>query len=110
MPSYIIGNNYQNRPYGIGLFLQIFYMKKYRVQHISSVTPPLEFVFPEQSYSSLHSGGSLAWHHRGRVDDLSFFEYLSPFCFLSIELHCTFSISYKILLHFVYYYCILIRM
>ena len=34
---------------------------------------------------------------RGRVDDSSFFEYLSPFCSLSIELHCTFSISYKIL-------------
>ena len=47
---------------------------------------------------------------RGWVDDLSFFEYLSPFCFLSIEFHCTFSISYKILLHFVYYSCILIRM
>ena len=28
---------------------------------------------------------------RGRVDDLSFFDYLSPFCFLSIEFHCTFS-------------------
>ena len=27
----------------------------------------------------------------------SFFEYLSPFCFMSIEFHCTFSISYKIL-------------
>ena len=26
---------------------------------------------------------------RGREDDLSFFEYLSPFCFLSIEFHCT---------------------
>ena len=47
---------------------------------------------------------------RGRVDDLSFFEYLSSFCFLSIEFHSTFSISYKILPHFVYYYCILIRM
>ena len=47
----------------------------------------------------------------GRVDDLSFFEYLSPFCFLSIEFHCTFSISYKILPYFVsYYYCILVRM
>ena len=45
----------------------------------------------------------------GRVDDLPFFEYLSPFCFLSIELHCTFSISYKILPYFVYYYCILVR-
>ena len=47
---------------------------------------------------------------RGRVDDLSFFEYLSPFCFLSIEFHCTFSISYKILPYYVYYYCILVRM
>ena len=46
----------------------------------------------------------------GRVDDLSFFEYLSPFVFLSIEFHCTFSISYKILPYFVYYYSILIRL
>ena len=38
------------------------------------------------------------------------FEYLSPFCFLSIEFHCTFFISYKILPYFVYYYyCILVR-
>ena len=43
---------------------------------------------------------------RGRVDDLSFFEYLSPFCFLSIEFHSAFSISYKILPYFVYYCCI----
>ena len=27
---------------------------------------------------------------RGRVDDLSFFDYLSPFCFLLIEFYCTF--------------------
>ena len=47
---------------------------------------------------------------RGRVDDLSFFEDVSPFCFLSIEIHCTFSISYKILPYFIYYYCILVRM
>ena len=46
----------------------------------------------------------------GRVDDLSFFEYLSPFYFLLIEFHCTFSISYKILPYFVYYYYILIRL
>ena len=26
----------------------------------------------------------------------NFFEYLSPFCFLLIEFHCTFSISYNI--------------
>ena len=32
---------------------------------------------------------------RGRVDGLSFFDYLGPFCFLLIEFHCTFSISYK---------------
>ena len=43
---------------------------------------------------------------RGREDDLSFFKYLSPFCFLSIEFHSTFSISYKILPCFVYYCCI----
>ena len=30
---------------------------------------------------------------RGRVDDLSFFDYLSPFCFLLIEFHSSFSIS-----------------
>ena len=31
---------------------------------------PLEFVFQEQSYSSLHSGRSLAWDHvRGDIDN-----------------------------------------
>ena len=44
------------------------------------------------------------------MDDLSFFDYLSPFCFLLIEFLCTFSISYKILSDSVYYYCISIRM
>ena len=34
------------------------------------VTAPLEFIFLEQSYSSLHSGQSLAWDHvRGDIDD-----------------------------------------
>ena len=47
---------------------------------------------------------------RGRVDNLSFFDYLSPFCFLLIEFHCSFSIYYKILPDYVYYCCILIRM
>ena len=42
---------------------------------------------------------------RGRVDDSSFFDCSNPF-FLSIKFHCTFSISYKILPYFVYYYCI----
>ena len=33
-------------------------------------TLPLEFFFQEQSYSSLHSGRSLAWDHvRGDTDD-----------------------------------------
>ena len=49
-------------------------------------------------------------NYRGRVDDLSFFDYLSPFCFLLIEFHCSFSISYKILPDYAYYYCISIRM
>ena len=49
-------------------------------------------------------------YYPGRVDNLSFFEYLSPFCFMLIEFHCTFSISYKILPYYVYYYCILVRM
>ena len=31
---------------------------------------------------------------RGRVYDLSFFEYLNSFCFLLIEFHYTFSISF----------------
>ena len=36
----------------------------------SSHQPPLEFFFQEQSYSSLHSGRSLAWDHvRGDIDD-----------------------------------------
>ena len=39
----------------------------------------------------------------------SFFDYSSPFCFLLIEFHHAFSISYKILLYYVYYYCILIE-
>ena len=38
---------------------------------------------------------------RGRVDELSFIDYLSPFGFLLL-----FFISYKILPYFVYYYCI----
>ena len=32
---------------------------------------------------------------RGRVDDLSFFYYLSPFCFLLIEFHCIFPFLRK---------------
>ena len=45
----------------------------------------------------------------GRVDDFSFFDYSSPFCFLLLEFNCIFSTSYKILTDYVYYYCILIR-
>ena len=43
--------------------------------------------------------------YSGRVDDLSFLEYLSPFCFLLIKFHCTFSISYEILPYFVVIGC-----
>ena len=43
-------------------------------------------------------------------DDFSFVYCVSPFCFLLIELHCTFSISCKMLPYYVYYYCILIGM
>ena len=36
----------------------------------SPLQAPLEFVFQEQSYSSLHSGRSLAWgHFHGDIDD-----------------------------------------
>ena len=34
------------------------------------LSAPLEFVFQEQRYSSLHSGRSLAWgHFRGDIND-----------------------------------------
>ena len=56
------------------------------------------------------SPSSVSLSYRGRVDDLSFFDYLSPFCFLLIEFHCYFYISYKILPDYVYCYCISIRM
>ena len=42
-----------------------------------------------------HGMDGQTYKERGRGDDLSFFEYLSPFCFLSVEFHCTFSISIK---------------
>ena len=45
---------------------------------------------------------------RGREDDLSFFDYLSPFCFQLIEFHCSVFISCKIRPCYVYQYCILI--
>ena len=41
---------------------------------------------------------------RGKVDDLSFFDYLSQFDFLVIEFHCNFSIFYKIIPYYVYLY------
>ena len=40
------------------------------VQEPLSLEAPLEFFFQEQSYSSLHSGRSLAWDHVcGDIDD-----------------------------------------
>ena len=47
--------------------------------------------------------------YQGKVDDFSFFDCSSTFCFLLIEFHCTFSIFYKMPQYYVYYYCILIR-
>ena len=46
---------------------------------------------------------------RERVDDLLVFEYLSLFCFLLIEFHCTFPILIKFY-QIVYYNSISIRM
>ena len=43
------------------------------------------------------------------MDEFLFFGCLSLFCFLLIEFHCIFSISYKIQKNYVYYYCILTR-
>ena len=41
-----------------------------RVWNRVDIGPPLEFFFQEQSYSSLHSGQSLAWDHvRGDIDN-----------------------------------------
>ena len=51
-----------------------------------SVESPLEFFFQEQSYSSLHSGWSLAWNHvRGDIDDpcgaiADFCRIIADFC------------------------------
>ena len=40
------------------------------VESLQYARPPLEFVFQEQSYPSLHSGRSLAWGHIcGDIDD-----------------------------------------
>ena len=36
------------------------------------------------------------------------FDCLSPICFLLIEFHCIFSISYNIITNYVYYYFVLI--
>ena len=39
------------------------------------------------SFLKLNNTPQNVW---GKVDDLSFFDYLSPFCFLLIEFHCIF--------------------
>ena len=40
------------------------------LSRLAPLETPLEFFFPEQSYSSLHSGWSLAWDHvRGDIND-----------------------------------------
>ena len=40
----------------------------------------------------------------GEVDEFSFFDCSSPFCFLFTKFHCAFSISYILLVCYVYYY------
>ena len=46
---------------------------------LGGAQPPLEFFFQEQSYSSHHSGPSLAWDHvRGDIDDSS--RAIADFC------------------------------
>ena len=45
----------------------------------------------------------------GRVDDFTFFDCSSPFCFFVNWISLYFLIFYKILPYYVYYYCILIR-
>ena len=45
---------------------------------------------------------------QGRVDGFSSFDFLSLICFLLNGFHCTFSISYKILPYYVYYFHILL--
>ena len=67
----------------------------------------LKFYLSTNKIIFLWNLGNGEW---GRVNDLWFFDYLSPFCFLLIEFHCTFVLSYKMLQYFVYYYYILIRM
>ena len=53
---------------------------------LSNVQAPLEFFFQEQSYSSLHSGRSSAWHHvRGDIYDpcgaiVNFCGVIADFC------------------------------
>ena len=45
----------------------------------------------------------------GEGEEFSIFHCSSPFYYLLIEFHCTFSIPYKMLQYYVYYYYILIR-
>ena len=51
--------------------IKLVYTKKSNyITQFCSYKSPLEFFFQEQSYSSLHSGWSLAWDHvRGDIDD-----------------------------------------
>ena len=64
----------------------------------SSIEPKL-FITISQSLSfvcyHILSHSHLSLLSRGKVDALSFLDYLSPFCFLLIEFHCAFSVSFK---------------
>ena len=55
-------------------------------------SPPSEIVFQEQSYSSLHSGRSLAWDHlRGDIDDPC--DVLVDFCGVIADPCCVVAIG-----------------
>ena len=67
------------------------------------LSPVSSTVFPKGSVTGCV--WLLAWG--GWMDGWCFiFEYSSPFCFLLIQIHYAFSISYIVLTCYVYYYCI----
>ena len=61
-----------------------------------------------QAYSPAHCNGN-DLRSRLRLDDffiIWLFHSVHEFCFLLIEFHCVFFISYEIFPYYVYYYCI----
>ena len=67
---------------------------------VISSSPVCSTVFPQ---GTSYGMWLLAWR---RVDDFSFLIVQIHFVFLLIEFHCAFSISYRVLTCYIYYYCI----